>query len=193
MKMKFNKRHIRRIEDKFFDLDHEKHIAYMDLTYECPSDLFDKDVFTKEPMISDELISGLTSMFSYLPIGYKLDIRINFNDMEGYSEEDLRTLFVQNLELELMAKVRNNFYDYLIAFSFCAIGLGFVLVSILLKNYWTQPTIFQQILIFLADTMATVPFWGALDVLVVQRITQKKEFTNIARRFGNIEFKKKED
>ena len=191
--MKFNKKHLIRIEDKFFNLDHDRHIAYMELTYDRPSDLFDKDVFTKKPMISDEFISGLSSMFSYLPIGYKLNIRISFNDMEDYSEEDLRVLFMQNLELELMARIRSNFYEYSIALILCAIGVVFVLASIFLRNFWTDPSVFQQILIFFADTLATVPFWGALDVLLVQRVTQKKEFSNIARRFGDIEFKKKED
>ena len=191
--MKYNRKQFRSIEERFFDLDHEKHIAYVDLTYDRPSDLFYKDVFTKEPMLADEFISGLSWMFSYLPGGYKLDIRISFNDMEGYSEEELRELFLQNLELELMSRIRNNFFDYSVAFSLCLIGLIFILASIFLKNLWTDPSVFQQVIFFFTETLTTVPFWGAMDILVVQRVTRKKEFDNVSRRFGNIEFKKKED
>lgn len=179
------------IEEEFFRLDHEKKTAYVELVYDRPSDIFDSGVITTIPMMSEDFFADLLWVFDYLPEKYKLDIDVCFKDLEGYSEADLKKIFEKNIALELKAKSRINLRNVMIALSLCVTGLAFILLSIFINRVWVDDSILKKIVAYILDIMATVPFWGALDVCLVEANERRKRRADIIRRFGNIEFIRK--
>lgn len=81
------------VESEFYELDHEKRRVLMKLEYNKVSDLFDKNILTKTPMLNDEFSDWVKCSFEYAPRKYKIDLDISFNDMEGYSSEEMKDIF----------------------------------------------------------------------------------------------------
>lgn len=180
------------IEDEFFKLDHESKIAHVELNYDKPSALFDKDVITKIPMMSDDFFSSLIWAFDYLPENYKLDITISFNDLDGYSDEQLLELFEKNLAMEIKSRTRVGRRNEMSAFILCLVGIAFILISVLVERNWNSEGIGKLIVTYILDIVATVPFWGAMDIYIIEKSERRKKQAEIIRRFRNIEFIKKE-
>ena len=180
------------IEDEFFKLDHESKIAHVELNYDKPSALFDKDVITKIPMMSDDFFSSLIWAFDYLPENYKLDITISFNDLDGYSDEQLLELFEKNLAMEIKSRKRVGRRNEMSAFILCLVGIAFILISVLVERNWNSEGIGKLIVSYILDIAATVPFWGAMDIYIIEKSERRKKQAEIIRRFRNIEFIKKE-
>lgn len=102
------KEKIENIENDFFELDHENKKALMKLEFEKPSDIFDKNAITKMPFLSDDFLEWVKSAFGYAPKRYKIDLVITFDNLENYSEEELRNIFFKNLILEGKKALEDN-------------------------------------------------------------------------------------
>lgn len=90
--MKKNEKLIYKNVDKnFFDLDEEKKLSLVKLQFDKPSDIFDLSFVTKKPIVNDEFAQRIEDSFLAVPRHYKLDFEIMYKDLEGYTEEELKT------------------------------------------------------------------------------------------------------
>ncbi|MCR5095851.1 MAG: hypothetical protein K6A70_03840 [Erysipelotrichaceae bacterium] len=142
-------------------------------------------------MMSDDFFSSLIRAFDYLPENYKLDITISFNDLDGYSDEQLLELFEKNLAMEIKSRMRVGRRNEMSAFVLCLVGIAFILISVLVERNWNSEGIGKLIVTYILDIVATVPFWGAMDIYIIEKSERRKKQAEIIRRFRNIEFIKK--
>ena len=94
---------IYRIGDRFFEMDHREKIAFVKLNFENPDEIFNRNYLAKMPIMSDDFISWIDSVFRLIPQEYRIDLEILFNDMQGYGEEEMEEIFRQNILLEYRA------------------------------------------------------------------------------------------
>ena len=193
MDMKNTGKALMSIHEDFFDLDKKKKRARIDLAFDRPSDIFSRTVQAGIPVLSREFLAWLMNAFDYIPDRYKLDISVSFSDQEGYSEERLEEIFRKNILLELRilgqkARRRNRLVLIL-----CLTGLLFILLTTWLARLWTDEGTGRDIVFFILDIVATVPFWGAMDIYLVEGSEKRRTAANIRKRFNSISFCLKND
>ena len=189
-----SKRHpnIKGIESVFFELDIENKIAHIRLDFDKPSEIFDRNAVTKIPLMGEDFLSWIIRSFDSVPNDYKLDIRVFFNDLEEYREDELAEICKKNILLETVIYRRKAGRLNRLALSLCALGLVFVLASIGVNVWWDSDSIAKQIIAFIMEIAATVPFWSAVDIYFVKNGEKRRNAANFVRRFHNIAFYKKE-
>ena len=180
------------IENEFYELDKENKIAYMKLEFERPSDLFDQNTISNTPILSTEYIRWVSDSFERAPRGYKIDLKILFNDLEDYDNEKLNDIFKKNMFLEFKKIERIANSKNIIAYSLIIIGIIFFVIMILINNLWKDGGILKDIFKYVSDVAPTVTFWEAMTILVVENKERRSYMKNLYSRFDNIEFKKKE-
>ena len=180
------------IENEFFELDHENKKALMRLEFEKPSDIFDKNAITKIPVLSDDFIEWVKSAFGYAPSKYKIDLVISFNDLESYSEEELRNIFFKNIILEGKKALEDNVSKNKIALGLIGLGTLFLIGMILLKGFWTDGGVFEEIVSYILDIACTVTIWEALTILIVENKEKRDLAKNLIKKFDSISFIKKQ-
>lgn len=180
------------IENEFYELDKENKIAYMKLEFDKPSDLFDQNTISNTPILSSEYIRWVSDSFERAPRGYKIDLKILFNDLEDYDNEKLNDIFKKNMVLEFKKIERNANSKNIIAYSLIIIGIIFFVIMILINNLWKDGGILKDIFKYVSDIATTVTFWEAMTILVVENKERRSYMKNLYSRFDNIEFKKKE-
>ncbi len=176
------------VENEFFDLDHNKKIAYMHLEFDKPSNIFDLNSKTKLPVLSDDFMEWIASAFDYAPKKYKIDLDVTFTDMEGFDNDTLQAVFKKNMMLEFKkneskARTKNN-----IAFSLIGIGVMFFITMILINNLWINGGLIKDIFKYVADIATTVTFWEAMTILVVENKERRSYMKNLIERFSSIRF-----
>ena len=60
--MKYNN-----IEEEFFEIDKEKKLAKISLSFDRVSEIFDLNYISKMPVLSDDFMEWITSAFSIIP------------------------------------------------------------------------------------------------------------------------------
>ena len=180
------------IHEDFFQLDKQNKLARVDLAFDSPSDIFTQTVQAGIPIISEDFFVWLFNIFDYMPDKYKLDISISFSDLEGYSEKRLEEIFWKNMLLELRilgqkARRRNRLVLFL-----CMTGLAFILFTVWLNRLWTGEGTVKEIVFFILDIIATVPFWGVMDIFLVEGSERRRTAANIRKRFNSISFHRKD-
>lgn len=193
MKVKGNLKELLNVEDDFFELDHDKKIAYMRLEFDKPSDIFDSNSKTKLPVLSDDFLEWISSAFEFAPKKYKIDLNVSFVSLEGYTESDLQEIFRKNVMLEFKknegkAKAKNK-----IAYGLIAIGVVFFIGMLLLNNLWKDGGIVKDIFSYVSDIATTVTFWEAMVILLVESAERRSYMRNLIGRFSAIHFKKRAD
>ena len=176
------------IEGEFFVLDHEKKIAYMELEFDKPSDIFDTNAITKMPILSDDFLEWIESAFSEAPRKYWIDLRISFLDFEGYDEEQMKTIFLKNMVLEFKknhekARVKNH-----LAYSLLGIGICLFIAMMLITNLWKDGGLVKDIFAYIADITTTVTIWEAMTILVVENKERRTYMKNLLSRFSSLRF-----
>ena len=180
------------IHDDFFQLDKQNKQARIDLEFQAPSEIFSSTVQAGIPMMNEEFLARLMNSFDYIPDKYKLNIRVSFSDMEEYTEEYLDEIFRKNLMLVLRIlnqKTRRRNRRVLIL---CGIGFAFILLSAWLNRLWTEEGTVKDIVFFMLDIIATVPFWGAVNIYLVESSERRRTAVNIRKRFNSISFQRKD-
>ena len=188
MDMKNTGKALMSIHGDFFELDKKEKRARIDLAFDSPSDIFSRTVQAGIPVLSGEFLAWLMNAFDYIPDRYKLDISVSFSDPEGYSEERLEEIFRQNMMLELRILGQKIHRRNRLVLVLCAIGLAFILFTAWLNRLWTNEGTAKEILFFCLDIVATVPFWGAMDIYLVEGSERRKTAANIRKRFSSISF-----
>ena len=74
----------------------------------------------------------------------------------------------------------------------CGIGLAFILLSIYIGSVWTEESVAKDIVVYILDIIATVPFWGAMEICIIDNRERRRKLSNIRRRFNTIEFRRKD-
>ena len=133
--VKFNSDEIFDIEDHFFMLDKKNKEANFILEFKSPSEIFDNNCKTKIPMLSDDFSEWISCAIDYTPINYKVNLNVYFEDLEGYTLEELNDIFMKNMALEFKHSEHNLFsknrlYNFLKSYS----SLFSNLLTILLSN-----------------------------------------------------------
>ena len=175
----------------FFRLDKQEKTARIDLEFRAPSEIFSSTVQTGIPLMSEEFLTQLYNTFDYIPDRYKLDISVSFRDLEGYSEERLEEVFRKNMILALRIINQKTHRRNRLVLILCATGLMFILLSAWLNRVWTDEGTVRETVSFILDIVATVPFWGAMDIWLVEGSERRRTAANIRKRFNSISFCRK--
>ena len=181
----------REIHKEFFELDEDESIAHIQMEYENPSEIFDQNILTKIPRMSIDFIDMVIGAFELVPNKFKLDILVRFDDMEGYSRDELEEIYRKNIMLEIGILKRREDGQNKLALTLCALGLIFFFVSIYVGSVWTDGGTAADIVAFVLDILATVPFWGATEIFVVDGNEKRQTASNLAKRFHKITFEEK--
>ena len=181
------------IEESFFKLDQENKIGTVELSYENPEEIFDPNLRSLTPRFSADFSEQLISLFDFIPSRCSLEIRVLFDDLGGYSEEQLTEIWKKNLLLEARIRLRETKAQNKLALGLCLLGLVFILTSILIGRLWTEESVLREIVAYILDIVATVPFWGAMDIYFIENRERRKRTHAIIKRFHAITFRQKED
>lgn len=184
---------IKNIDKEFFDINDEKKEVNMVLEYEKPSDIFDQNAITKIPMLSDDFVSWLQDSFEYAPRGHKITLDITFDDMEGYSEEELQKILEKNLFLEAHRMLKATSLKNRIAFILIDIGIVAFIAMLIITNIWIDDSVAKQIFSYISDIAVTVTFWEAMTILIVENAEKTNYYNNLRKGYNRITFHKKAD
>ncbi len=191
LKAESDVRLLENIEQEFFDIDEEQKIARINLRFPNPSSVFDLNYVSEKPVLSDDFFDWVKSAFDIVPSKYKIDLDIEFEDMQGYDEDELLDIFKLNTMLEYRtlrnaSKKRNK-----IALGLFGVGILFFVLMILINKTWTGESLLKDIFSYVSDIATTVTFWEALTLLVVQNKEDRDYALGLAGRFHSIRFHKK--
>ena len=180
------------IEGEFFELDEEAHLAHVCLQYESPRDIIDGSIVTATPRFSRDFLDRIIDVFDMIPDAYKLDIKVCFDDLDGYSEEELSTINQKNIFLEMRILSENVRRRNRLILSLCALGAFFVFLAFLANACWKTDSPLRDIVLFVLDIASTVPFWGAADIYLVAGKEKRRQVSNLLHRFHSMSFHQKE-
>lgn len=190
--MKQTRKEYEDIEGAFFEMDHEQKEVLVRLEYEKPEDIFDTSAATKTPLITAEFIENLIGTFDRVPDRYKLNIEVTFENLDGYTEAELSDICRKNILQETKTRVRLTRRQNGLALALCGAGILFILLSIWVSNIWNTESIAKEIVVYVLDIVATVPFWGAMEIYLIDNREKRRKITNITRRFHTIDFRQAE-
>lgn len=176
------------IEETFFVIDKNAGVARIELQFETPAELFDGNYLSKTPILSDDFMDWISSAFSLVSTDYKIDLTVKFEDMQGYTEEELRKIFSQNIGLEFKSKFMENRRNNRVAFSLIGIGILFFLAMLAISHLWNSDSVWKEIFVYISDIATTVTFWEAMTILVVQQREKRAYLKNLVNRFSEIRF-----
>lgn len=88
------------VESRFFDIDEERKLDHLRLSFPAPSALFEEASITKTPVFTDDFLEWIRFAMDYIPRRCALDLHVEFDDLEGYDPVDLEHVFYQNVALE---------------------------------------------------------------------------------------------
>ena len=185
------RKEITNAEKPFFDMDEEQKTARIVLEFERPEDIFDANYITKTPVLSDEFSDWIGSAFDLVSPKYKIDLTIRFNDMSGFTGDQLSEIFKKNIDLEFKSKLSDNRKKNRVAFSLIGIGIVFFLTIMLITSLWKTDSIWKEIFLYISDIAATVTFWEAMTILVVEQKEKRTYLKNLKSRFSAIRFMNK--
>ena len=190
--MKQSHKKYQNIENEFFELDPVQNTALIRMEYKKPGDIIEADAVTKTPRMTIDFIEDLIDKVDYLPPKYKMHLIVTFEDMEGYSEEQLEDICSKNLLLETKARNRNAKVHNRLALYLCATGLMFILLAIWIGNIWKEESMLRNIVAYILDIAATVPFWAAMEIYFIDNSERRRKLINLKKRFERIEFRHKQ-
>lgn len=192
--MRNGNKHLRTkgIEADFFEMDQNNRTALIRLKFEKPAEIFEPDVITKTPKMSEAFLEWITWSFDYVPDDYRLDIRVFLKDLEGYREDELTEICKKNILLETSSYRRKVWRLNRLALSLCALGMVIIFAYVGVNLWWDSDSIAKEIVIFVMDIAATVPFWSAADIYFVKNGEQRKKAANFARRLQAVTFHRQE-
>lgn len=181
-------RDVAHIDASFFDIDEERHIARIELQFHRPEDIFDVSYRSRIPIFSDDFLDWINSAFQLVSRKNKIDLTILFDDMEGYTEEELQAVFRKNLDLEFLRIFAARQKRNRIAFGLCLTGVVLFLLMLAMNNLWDTESVWKQIAVYISDIATTVAFWEAMTILVVENQENNFYLANLKKRFDSIRF-----
>ncbi len=178
------------IEEEFFEIDKEKKLAKISLSFDRVSEIFDLNYISKMPVLSDDFMEWITSAFSIIPSRYKIQVSISFGDYEGYSEQQLNDIFWKNIVLSAKSKRDSQRKRNSIAYGLIAAGIVLFAGMILTEINWDTESVMKPIISYVSDIATTVAFWEAMTILIVERKEQRSYLISVEKRFAGVSFEK---
>ena len=178
------------IEEEFFEIDKEKKLAKISLSFDRVSEIFDLNYISKMPVLSDDFMEWITSAFSIIPSRYKIQVSISFGDYEGYSEQQLNDIFWKNIVLSAKSKRDSQRKRNSIAYGLIAAGIVLFAGMILTEIKWDTESVMKPIISYVSDIATTVAFWEAMTILIVERKEQRSYLISVEKRFAGVSFEK---
>ena len=179
------------IEEEFFEIDKEKKLAKISLSFDRVSEIFDLNYISKMPVLSDDFMEWITSAFSIIPSRYKIQVSISFGDYEGYSEQQLNDIFWKNIVLSAKSKRDSQRKRNSIAYGLIAAGIVLFAGMILTEINWDTESVMKPIISYVSDIATTVAFWEAMTILIVERKEQRSYLISVEKRFAGVKFEKR--
>lgn len=190
MKKTMSVKEIVNIEKSFFDIDEKTNVAHIILSFDRPSDIFDTNYISGTPVLSDDFMDWIQSAFELVSPKYRIDLTVRFNDMSGYTGEQLSEIFRKNIDLEFKSKLNANRNRNKIAVGLVGIGVTFFIAMMLISRLWDTDSVWKEIFIYISDIATTVTFWEAMTILVVEQKEKRSYLRNLKHRFSAIAFEK---
>lgn len=172
----------------FFDINEVDQTATIRLHFESPQEVFDMNCLSKTPIFNDDFDEWLRSAFEMVPGKYQIALDFSFDDMGGYTPEELKEIFDKNLMLSarmLFQTVRTR--DH-IAFGLIAAGLLSFLVMMLIQSLWITESFLREGFFYFLDIATTVLFWEAAGILLVENREHRVTMKAYRQRFTSICF-----
>ncbi|MBQ7712578.1 MAG: hypothetical protein IJT69_02040 [Clostridia bacterium] len=176
------------VEEDFFETDGKNKKVEMRLRYDKPSDVFDENAVTKTPIFTSAFDDRIRSVVDYAPRGYKIDLHVTFASSEGYTEEDLKEIFLKNVALAGKRKCKQTHSKNLLALGLIVVGVLFFVVMLLLNNLWQGDSLAKQIFAYVSDIATTVTFWEAMVILIVENKETRDLAGKTIRKFDAVTF-----
>ena len=176
------------IDEQFFEIDKAKGTVKVELRFDSPDDIFDLNYVSKIPVLSDDFLDLIRNVFTLVSSKYKIDLTVKLDDMKGYDGDTLEDIFKKNLTLEFSSKLVETRMKKRVAYGMIGLGVGMFFATVLIGNVWQSDSVWKDIIIYLSDIAATVAFWEALSILVIERSENRSYLIDLASRFSSIRF-----
>ena len=195
MKLSEKKKIIKKfeVEMEFFDIDDENKRTNFNLEFSSPEDIFDPNLKSGVPALSDDFIEWLKESLEYSPKKYKIDLNVTFDDLGEYTEEELTIIFKKNMMLEYKRMKRNEFSKNRLAYSLIGVGIVLLVFTFTILSMWKNIGLIYEMFSYILDIATTVVFWEALTILLVEGRERKFYLKRIITKFDKVVFKKKEN
>ena len=195
MKLREKKKIIKKfeVEREFFDIDDESKRTNFNLEFSSPEDIFDPNLKSGVPALSDDFVEWLKEALEYSPKKYKIDLNVTFDDLGEYTEEELKFIFQKNMMLEYKKMKRNEFSKNRLAYSLIGVGIVLLISTFTILSMWKNIGLIYEIFSYILDIATTVVFWEALTILLVEGRERKFYLKQIITRFDKVVFKKKDN
>lgn len=195
MKLREKKKIIKKfeVEREFFDIDDENKRTNFNLEFSSPEDIFDPNLKSGVPALSDDFVEWLKETLEYSPKKYKIDLNVTFDDLGEYTEEELKFIFQKNMMLEYKKMKRNEFSKNRLAYSLIGVGIVLLISTFTILSMWKNIGLIYEIFSYILDIATTVVFWEALTILLVEGRERKFYLKQMITRFDKVVFKKKDN
>ena len=178
------------IEDEFFEIDKTNRIAKVKFCFDSPADIFDQNYLAAKPVLNEAFLGLVHELFGYVPHRYKVDLTVQFRNMGGMSEQELKDIYHANLLFEYKARKNISRHTNRTAIGLISVGLLLFFGMLTIKHVWPGDSIPKDICVYIADIATTVTFWEALYILVVLNREHLSETSDVISRFHAIHFEK---
>lgn len=179
---------IANIDESFFDIDKANKTAGIELRYSKTSDIFDNSCMSKMPVLNDDFMDSLIKAFRRISSRYKIDLKVRFDDMDGYSQTQLADIFKKNIELELRSRLAEKRKRKSVAIGLIITGVLFFITMMLIQRLWNSSSVWKDIFVYAGDIATTITFWEALIILVVEQKKSRAYLNDLRSRFSSISF-----
>ena len=179
-----------RIEEKFFQIDPETNTAYVKLSYHSPDDIIDSSFAAAIPILRESFFEQISRIFSIVPEEYSVELLVSFEDFGKYTIASLREIWDLNFQLEFESLKKTGKAENKLALWLCFVGILFVIGYFLLITCWIGGGEVKEVIAFLLEIMATVPFWCAMEIYFVNNSEEKEKKDSLEKRFRSVSFSK---
>ena len=178
------------VEHAFFETDEAKKTARVVLRFDRPEDLFDPNLASGTPLLSQESLTCLQNVFNLVPLKYKVELTLRFDDYGSYSEEELRDIVVKNFALELKSQEAATQRRSKLAYGFLAAGILNFLLMFTIRYVCPTETIWRELFFYLFDIVTTVSLYEAVTILSLERKEKRAIVKRMHDLFSALRFEK---
>lgn len=174
------------IENEFFDITGD--IAIVRLHFENPDEVFDVNCLSRTPIFNDDFDDWLQSAFEMIPSKYKIQLEISFDDMGGYTPDQLDDIFRNNLLLSARTLTQSIHRRDNIAIGLMIAGVVSFIAMMLISKLWETESFWHEVFFYFLDIATTVLFWEAAGILLVENREHRIKAKAYRERFASIRF-----
>ena len=182
------RRDFKQIEKEFFDVDDETGTAKVCLHFGSPHEVLDSNCLSKTPIFNDNFDEWLQYAFAMIPLKYRIALEITFDDMVGYTPDQLKDIFRKNLMLSARTLFQSIRSRDRIAVGLMAAGALSFIAMMLIGRLWEAGSFWHEVFFYFLDIATTVLFWEAAGILLVENREHRVTMRAFRDRFESIRF-----